>query len=126
MAAVAARCKRELNETVANGMITFELSSDRLTRASTATLDRLIETYRNCPGAKLEISGHTDATGSDEANVKLSERRAQAVLDYFIVKGLPGDKFVARGYGKSRPRAANDTAVNRARNRRIEFDVITD
>lgn len=124
IARISRRCKRELNETVANGTITFEVASDRLTESSTQTLDRLIDTYRNCPGARLEISGHTDATGSPSSNIELSQRRAQAVLDYFIAKGLPNDRFVARGYGETRPRAANDTSSGRARNRRIEFDVL--
>lgn len=122
---VAAACKKDLNETVRRGDIQFEIGSNRLTDSSTSTLDRLITTYRNCPGLKLEIGGHTDSTGRASANLELSKRRAEAVRNYFVAKGLPGEKLVARGYGETRPRVSNNTAVNRARNRRIEFDVMT-
>lgn len=121
---MAQKCKNDLNETISNGIITFEIASNQLTQASISTLDRLIEQYSNCPGARLEIAGHTDATGDAASNLSLSERRAEAVLDYFVGKGLPRDKFVARGYGETRPRIDNTTAANRARNRRIEFDVL--
>ncbi|MGI9475697.1 MAG: OmpA family protein [Hyphomicrobiaceae bacterium] len=121
----AAACKKRLNETVGRGDIQFEVGSNRLTESSTGTLDRLIENYRKCPGLQLEIAGHTDSTGNASDNLDLSKRRAEAVRDYFISKGLPGDKFVARGYGETRPRVSNNSAANRARNRRIEFDVMT-
>jgi OmpA-OmpF porin, OOP family len=123
--AVAARCKRELNVIAQNGEIRFEVNSNRLTPNSTSTLDKLIETYRGCPNTRLEIAGHTDSTGSDQSNQRLSQNRAEAVLGYFVGKGLPRDKFIARGYGESQPRVPNDSAANRALNRRIEFDVIS-
>lgn len=121
----AEACKRQLNETVRTGTIQFEVGSNRLTGNSTETLDNLISTYRACPGLKLEIGGHTDATGRAADNLELSRRRAQAVLDYFVAKGLQRDKFVARGYGETRPLVPNTTPADRARNRRIEFDVKT-
>jgi OOP family OmpA-OmpF porin len=123
--AIAARCKRELNEIVQNGTIRFEVNSNRLLPNSTSTLDKLIETYRGCPNARLEIAGHTDSTGGEQSNQSLSQNRAEAVLNYFVAKGLPRVKFSARGYGETRPRVSNDTAANRAQNRRIEFDVIS-
>lgn len=122
---VAEACKKKLNETAVRGDIQFKVGSNDLTESSTTTLDDLISAYRNCPGLQLEISGHTDSTGSTSDNLELSKRRAEAVRDYFIAKGLPGDKLVARGYGETRPRVSNNTAANRARNRRIEFDVMT-
>lgn len=121
----AAQCEKELNETVSSGIIQFEMGSDRLTKSSTSTLDKLIEAYRKCPGTQLEIAGHTDSSGRASNNLELSRRRAEAVLDYFVSKGLPRDRFVARGYGETRPRVSNNTAANRARNRRIEFGVMT-
>ncbi len=120
-----AACKNELNETASRGIIQFESGSNQLTKDSTSTLDRLIAAYRNCPGPQLEIAGHTDSVGGSEENMKLSQRRAEAVLEYFVAQGLPRDKFVARGYGEAQPRASNASPVSRARNRRIEFDVIT-
>ena len=120
----AAACKKELNETAGRGIIRFESGSNQLTENSTSTLDRLIATYRNCPGPKLEIAGHTDSIGAASDNLELSKRRAEAVLEYFVAQGLPRDKFIARGYGETQPRASNASATSRARNRRIEFDVI--
>lgn len=122
--AAAAACKKELNETASRGIIQFESGSDQLTAGSTETLDRLIAAYRSCPGLQFEIAGHTDSIGGVEENLRLSQRRAEAVLEYFVSKGLPREKFVARGYGEAQPRASNASAVDRARNRRIEFDVI--
>ena len=122
---IAANCKKELNETAGRGVIQFEVGSNRLTDSSTSTLDKLIATYRTCPGLQLEIGGHTDSTGRASDNLELSKRRAEAVLNYFVAQGLPRNKFVARGYGETRPRVSNATPANRARNRRIEFDVRT-
>ena len=123
--ALAARCKKQLNDTAGTGIIQFKIGSNRLTENSTSTLDKLIATYRKCPGTQLEIGGHTDSSGRASKNLELSRRRAEAVLNYFVAQGLPRDRFIARGYGETRPRASNNTAANRARNRRIEFDVVT-
>lgn len=121
---IAEACKKQLNETVRRGSIQFEVGSNRLTGDSTDTLDSLIAVYRKCPGPRLEIAGHTDSTGRASDNLELSRRRAQAVLDYFVAGGLPRDKFVARGYGETSPLVPNATPAERARNRRIEFDVM--
>jgi outer membrane protein OmpA-like peptidoglycan-associated protein/osmotically-inducible protein OsmY len=122
----AEQCKRELNAVIERGEIRFEFAKADLTRSSIATLDQLVATYRKCHGSRIEIAGHTDPVGNEEGNRQLSLRRAEAVLAYFIAKGLPRDKFIARGYGEERPRADNRTDEGRARNRRIEFDVVSD
>jgi outer membrane protein OmpA-like peptidoglycan-associated protein len=116
-------CRRELNEAVNRGEIRFESGSDELRGESTATLDALIGIYRKCPGARIEIGGHTDSTGKADDNLDLSLRRAEAVLDYFVAKGLPRENFIARGYGETRPLASNRSPGERARNRRIEFGI---
>ena len=69
----------------------------------------------------VEIAGHADAQGSPERNLELSRRRAQAVLDYFVSQGEDPERFVAVGYGDTRPIADNSTAEGRQKNRRIEF-----
>jgi OOP family OmpA-OmpF porin len=76
-----------------------------------------------CPTARIEIAGHTDAAGEDGFNQALSEKRAQAVLDYLVKAGLPADRFTAVGYGSTQPVAANDSNEGKAQNRRIEFVV---
>jgi len=71
----------------------------------------------------IEIHGHTDSVGSDMANQQLSENRARAVRDYLISQGCAGDRIIAKGFGKTRPRAGNDTEEGRAMNRRVEMRI---
>ena len=86
-------------------------------------LDRMIETAMRCPGAGIEVGGHTDAAGDADANMTLSQRRAQAVVDYMVRAGVSADRLKAVGYGASEPLASNDTDEGKAQNRRIEFVV---
>ena len=73
------------------------------------------------PGLTLEVEGHTDSTGSDELNQKLSEQRATTVQTYLISQGLPAANVTARGFGKTVPVAENSTAAGRQQNRRVEI-----
>jgi outer membrane protein OmpA-like peptidoglycan-associated protein len=75
------------------------------------------------PGLSLEVEGHTDSTGSDELNQKLSEQRAEAVRGYLIEQGLAPDNITSKGFGKSMPVADNNTAAGRQQNRRVELIV---
>ena len=72
---------------------------------------------------KLRVEGHTDNQGNAATNQALSEKRAQAVVDYLVRAGLPASRFTAVGYGSARPVATNDTDEGKAQNRRIEFVV---
>lgn len=77
--------------------------------------------------AQLTIEGHTDAVGSDEFNMKLSQSRADAVHDYLVQSGISTNMIVStRGYGKTRPVASNDTEEGRSRNRRVEIIIDDD
>ena len=69
----------------------------------------------------INISGHTDAIGSEEYNMKLSDRRAEAVKKFLEGKGVPADKMMAKGFGKTKPIATNKTAEGRQQNRRVEI-----
>jgi len=73
------------------------------------------------PSLHVAIEGHTDAVGGDEYNQSLSERRAETVRDYFVQQGIPGASITAKGFGKTQPIAANDTAEGRQQNRRVEL-----
>lgn len=75
------------------------------------------------PSLRVEVEGHTDSIGSEEFNQKLSEQRAATVRDYLVSNGLPIDKVTARGFGKTRPVASNDTNDGRQKNRRVELIV---
>ena len=75
------------------------------------------------PELSIEIQGYTDSVGADAYNLKLSQRRADSVKYYLVSKGVNGSTLSARGYGKANPLVSNDTAENRARNRRVAFEV---
>jgi outer membrane protein OmpA-like peptidoglycan-associated protein len=75
------------------------------------------------PGLTLEVDGHTDSVGSDMVNLKLSEQRAETVRAYLVAQGVPPDTISARGFGKDKPVATNDTAAGRQQNRRVEIVV---
>lgn len=104
--------------------ITFELGSDRLTPTARNTLLDMVEGLRGQPNLRLEISGHTDSTGSEALNLALSKRRAQAVRDYLVSFGIAPSRLTVEGFGPFRPVASNDTEEGRARNRRVEFRVL--
>ena len=107
-----------LGDTVTLKNIFFETAKATLLETSLAELDRLAEALQRHPGLRLEVGGHTDAVGSDEDNMLLSERRAKAVYDYLLLRGIDADRLTYRGYGESRPVATNDTPEGRAANRR--------
>ena len=107
-----------LGDTVTLKNIFFETAKATLLETSLAELDRLAEALQRHPRLRLEVGGHTDAVGSDEDNLLLSERRAKAVYDYLIMRGVSADRLTYRGYGESRPVATNDTPEGRAANRR--------
>jgi len=114
-------CQQLFADLLSKAKIRFLTGRATLDSDSTGLLDHLVETAMRCPNAAIEIAGHTDSVGEDAANQALSERRAHAVLDYFVKAGLPADRFTAVGYGSSKPVASNDTDAGKAQNRRIEF-----
>jgi OmpA-OmpF porin, OOP family len=116
-------CQQLFADLLAKGKIRFESGSDTINPDSAGLLDRLIETALRCPTVNIEIAGHTDADGEDGFNQALSEKRAQAVIDYLVKAGLPASRFTAMGYGSSQPLAGNDTDEGKAQNRRIDFVV---
>jgi len=75
------------------------------------------------PGLKIQVEGHTDAIGSDEYNLKLSQQRADGVRDYLVTQGVPAPSVASVGLGKADPVASNDTAAGRQQNRRVEMVV---
>jgi OOP family OmpA-OmpF porin len=114
-------CQQLFSDLLAQGKILFEAGRATIDADSAGLLDRLIETALRCPTADIEIAGHTDADGEDVRNQELSERRAQAVMEYLVKAGLPADRFTAVGYGSTQPVASNDTDEGKAQNRRIDF-----
>ena len=119
----ASICQQLFSELLAKGTIRFEPGRSSLDPDSAGLLDRLVEIALRCPTANIEIVGHTDGDGESAANQALSEKRAQAVVDYMTKAGLPAGRFTAVGYGSTQPVADNDTENGKAKNRRIEFVV---
>ena len=105
--------------------IYFETGKAILRPESVDALDQVFRFLENNPTIKLEISGHTDNTGSLRINQKLSRDRAKAVVDWLINKGIPVDQLMFEGYADTQPVAPNDTAEGREMNRRVEFKVIS-
>ncbi len=102
----------------------FATGKATLKKESKTELENLLKLLNDAPTLKLEISGHTDNTGSDAVNQKLSERRAKAVVDYLVKNGISADRLTFKGYGSSEPVADNKTKDGRQKNRRTEFKVI--
>ena len=104
----------------------FETNSDRLTGDSRSVLDKVGADLKKYPGLRVEVQGHTDASGSDAYNLKLSQQRADSVRDYLIQSArVPPSQLVARGYGESMPVASNTTKEGRAVNRRVVMLVLS-
>lgn len=104
--------------------ILFETGKSVLTPASYAELDHLLNIMNENAEMKIEISGHTDKTGSEPVNAKLSEARAKTVVDYLIKNGIENSRMVFKGYGSSQPISDNTTPAGRAKNRRVEFKIL--
>jgi outer membrane protein OmpA-like peptidoglycan-associated protein len=113
--------ERTLAELIEGKVVEFEFASDQLTPAGIALLDELLVPLVEFSAVPVEIAGHADSQGSADRNLELSRRRAQAVLDYFVSRGEDPERFVAIGYGDTRPIADNSTEEGRQKNRRIEF-----
>jgi outer membrane protein OmpA-like peptidoglycan-associated protein/tetratricopeptide (TPR) repeat protein len=105
--------------------IYFDFGTARLKDESNPELDKLLKVLEENPRYIIEISGHTDNVGGKDFNKWLSERRAQAVVNYMIRKGQSEGRFLVEGYGEERPLASNDDEdLGRELNRRVEFKVL--
>ncbi|SCU74076.1 OmpA/MotB [Cupriavidus necator] len=114
---------------------TIELDSLSLFRSGSATLNPgsnrilfgALEMIKGHPEMRVLVAGHTDATGTPAANLRLSEARAASVRGWLAdAAGLPPTHFAIQGYGDTRPKAANDTEAGRAANRRVEITLVPD
>jgi outer membrane protein OmpA-like peptidoglycan-associated protein len=104
--------------------LNFEFNKSVLDKASKAYLDNVLTLLKKVSTMKMKISGHTDNVGSLEYNMELSKKRASAVCDYLISKGVAKERLSYEYYGSSRPLFPNDSDANRAKNRRVEFEII--
>ncbi|MBW7920555.1 MAG: OmpA family protein [Rubellimicrobium sp.] len=101
--------------------ITFDPGSATISGQGMQALDGIADILRNCDEAPLLIAGYTDSQGREETNLRLSQNRAEAVLNALLARRVPVSNFEARGYGEADPIADNGTEEGREANRRIEF-----
>lgn len=103
--------------------VNFASGSAQLNTGASDILDEAVSVLRANPGVSVTVEGHTDSQGSSSLNLALSQRRAEAVVNYLISKGITADRLTARGRGEASPVAPNDTANGRWKNRRVELVV---
>jgi OOP family OmpA-OmpF porin len=101
--------------------VLFNSSSDQFRDSSYTALDTLVARLLAHPEWHLTIEGHTDSSGLQDKNMRLSQTRANAIRGYLLKKGIPESRLTAIGYGSTRPIADNRTIAGRAANRRVEF-----
>jgi len=101
--------------------ILFELDKATLQPESTKQLQHVVTLLKDNPDLMLEVQGHTDDQGSDDYNLKLSQRRAETVVAYLGLFGIDPSRLVPKGYGESKPVIPNTTEEGRAKNRRVEL-----
>jgi len=103
--------------------VLFDVDSANLKPGAREKLARIAGIVSGHPDLKMEIEGHTDSTGTDDYNQRLSERRAQSVSTYLNQQGIGRAIVATAGYGESRPVATNGTSAGRQQNRRVEIVV---
>jgi len=104
--------------------IEFEFGSDKLTPGSYASLDQIASTLNNNKATvRLSVQGYTDYIGTEDYNLKLSVRRANAVKVYLLRKNVPSKSIIIIGYGEKNPIATNETSEGRQKNRRVEYQI---
>ncbi len=114
----------EQGKTIVMDSIYFEIDRAYLKKESLDVLDRVIAILKRNPSMKIEVRGHTDSTGEKAHNQRLSERRADAVVEYMIKNGISPERLSALGLGAEKPIASNANEEGRKKNRRTEFFII--
>lgn len=114
----------ETGQVIRLNNIFFDEYSDALKEESKPELDRLVKLMKEHNDMVIEIAGHTDAVGSDAENQLLSEKRALAVKNYLVSKGIKANRLFSIGYGETQPVADNNNDIDRQLNRRVEFKIL--
>ena len=103
--------------------VTFAVNSSEISPTFQRTLDQISGSLVQYPDSLIDVMGHTDSTGSDQYNLDLSKRRADAVGDYLVLRGVSRARIETIGYGERYPVADNSTEAGRSRNRRVEIRI---
>ncbi len=105
-------------------VVLFGFDSAEIKTDAHPMLDEAVVILKKNPAIKVEVDGHTDNVGPAAYNVKLSERRANSILKYFVDNGVEAERLTVKGFGLTKPAAGNDTKAGRAKNRRVELTPI--
>jgi len=104
--------------------IMFDVDSYALKASTKANLDKMAETMKEYDKTEIIVMGHTDATGSDEHNQKLSENRAASVSRFLQQNGITAKRVTTKGFGEQKPVATNNSVSGREQNRRVEIAIV--
>ncbi|WP_224816213.1 OmpA family protein [Hasllibacter sp. MH4015] len=118
------QCESRIRAIQEETKITFDPGSTEINDTAGEVLDAIAEVLPDCLHVRMEIGGHTDAQGGEGMNLNLSQRRADAVLNGLLARGVLVTNLTAQGYGESQPIASNDDEDGREQNRRIEFRLL--
>lgn len=118
------RQQNEILKLTMSSEVSFDFNSATLKSGFRAPLDKIADILGRYPRTQIVVVGHTDNVGSEQYNQDLSNRRAVAVADYLVRRGLAPGRMGTEGRGELEPRASNDTAAGRAQNRRVEVYVV--
>ena len=102
----------------------FDTNKSNVKGTSATTLNKLAQIFQEYPKTNILIEGHTDSAGPEDYNMKLSKQRAESVSNYLISKGIDSNRFTTKWYGEAQPRADNETAEGKAKNRRVELAIV--
>ena len=103
------------------GLVLFDINSSQIRPEAYPVLNDAALFLKENPNVTVIVEGHADITGNDRINQPLSERRARAVADYLIRRGIEEHRLTPIGYGSKRPKDTNETAEGRQMNRRMDF-----
>ena len=113
-----------ISKVILNGNTNFAFGKSTLLSSANQFLDPLVHAMKKNPTLKLKVAGYTDSIGPEEYNTELSRKRAKAVVDYFVSKGIDNSRFEVLAMGESDPVASNATREGRAMNRRVEITAV--
>jgi len=103
----------------------FQSGKHRILPDSFALLDQVVSVLKDSPRMRISIEGHTDSVGTEAFNMRLSQRRAESVLQYLVGRGVSPERLESVGFGPTKPVGSNKTAKGRALNRRTEFRIVS-
>ncbi|MFN0014384.1 MAG: OmpA family protein [Saprospiraceae bacterium] len=120
--------KKETKERLefATKNVQFETGKTELKSSSFKILDEIVDILKQYPDYKLDIRGHTDNVGDSDRNLSLSTDRAKTCYDYFVYRGIKAERVRSAGFGDTKPIGDNKRTAGRAKNRRVEFDLVLD